>query len=124
MRGISGQALKDGNYNVEDVMKSIMDTYEARYNEIVKEHENGDREVSYELTGKRSLTLDEDLAGLDEAFKMRLANLEGYIACQQTEPLKIQTVHGFSVETVLKMKEELKTGFRFSIQSIGIRQCR
>ena len=84
MRGISSQTLKDGNYNVEDVMKSIMDTYEARYNEIVKEHENGDREVSYELTGKRSLTLDEDLAGLDEAFKMRLANLEGYIACQQT----------------------------------------
>ena len=25
----------------------------------------------------RELTLDEDLAGLDEAFKMRLANLEG-----------------------------------------------
>ncbi len=84
MRGISSQTLKDGNYNVEDVMKSIMDTYESRYNEIVKEHENGEREVSYELTGKRSLTLEEDLAGLDEAFKMRLANLEGYITCQQT----------------------------------------
>ena len=84
MRGISSQTLKDGNYNVEDVMKSIMDTYEARYNEIVKKHEKGDREVSYELTGKRSLTLEEDLAGLDEAFKMRLANLEGYITCQQT----------------------------------------
>ena len=65
-------------------MKSIMDTYESRYHEIVKEHENGEREVSYELTGKRSLTLEEDLAGLDEAFKMRLANLEGYITCQQT----------------------------------------
>lgn len=84
MRDISSLTLKDRNYNVEDVMKSIMDTYETRYNEIVKEHENGDREVSYELTGKRSLTLDEDLAGLDEAFKMRLANLEGYITCQQT----------------------------------------
>ena len=84
MRDISSLTLKDGNYNVEDVMKSIMDTYETRYNEIVKEHENGDREVSYELTGKKSLTLDEDLAGLDEAFKMRLANLEGYITCQQT----------------------------------------
>ena len=84
MRDISSLTLKDGNYNVEDVMKSIMDTYETRYNEIVKEHENGDREVSYELTGKRLLTLDEDLAGLDEAFKMRLANLEGYITCQQT----------------------------------------
>ena len=84
MRSISSQTLKDGNYNVEDVMKSIMDTDEIRFNEIVKEHENGDREVSYELTGKRSLTLDEDLAGLDEAYKMRLANLEGYITCQQT----------------------------------------
>ncbi|MBD5521369.1 MAG: hypothetical protein HDR03_09155 [Lachnospiraceae bacterium] len=84
MRDISSQTLKDGNYNVEDVMKSIMDTYENRYYEIVKEHENGGREVSYELTGKRSLTLDEDLAGLDEAFKMRLANLGGYITCQQT----------------------------------------
>ena len=84
MRGISSQTLKDGNYNVEDVMKSIMDTYETRYNEIVNEYKNGGREVSYELTGKRSLTLDEDLAGLDEAFKMRLANLEGYITCQQT----------------------------------------
>ena len=39
---------------------------------------------SYELAGKRSLTLDENLAGLDEAFKMRFANLEGYITCQQT----------------------------------------
>ena len=84
MRGISSQTLKDGNYNVEDVMKSIMDTYETRYNEIVKAHENGDREVSYDLTGKRALTFDEDLAGLDEAFRMRLANLEGYITCQQT----------------------------------------
>ena len=44
MRGISSQTLKDGNYNVEDVMKSIMDTYESRYHEIVKEHENGERE--------------------------------------------------------------------------------
>lgn len=84
MRVISSQTLKNGNYNAEDVMKSIMDTYETRYNEIIKKHENGDREVSYELTGKRTLTLDEDLAGLDEAYKMRLTNLAGYITCQQT----------------------------------------
>ncbi len=88
MRGISSQTLKDRNYNVEDVMKSIRDTYETRYSEIVKAHENGDREVSYELTGKKSLTLEEDLAGLDEAFKMRLANLEGYITCQQTKGMR------------------------------------
>lgn len=84
MRSSSSLTLKAGNYNVEDVMQSIMDTYESRYHEIIKKHESGDREVSYELTGKRSLTLDEDLAGLDEAFKMCLANLEGYITCQQT----------------------------------------
>ncbi len=84
MRDISSQTIKDGNYNVEKVMKSIMDAYETRYNEIVKEHESGDREVSYQLTGKSFLTLEEDLAGLDQAYKMRLANLEGYITCQQT----------------------------------------
>ncbi len=87
MRDVSSLTLKDGNYNVEDVMKSIMDTYETRYNEIVKEHEKGDREVSYELTGKRSLTLEEDLAGLDAAFRIRLANLAGYITCQQTNKM-------------------------------------
>ncbi len=84
MRDISSQTIKDGNYNVEKIMNSIMDAYETRYNEIVKEHESGDREVSYQLTGKSFLTLEEDLAGLDQAYKMRLANLEGYITCQQT----------------------------------------
>ena len=45
MRDISSLTLKDGNYNVEDVMKSIMDTYETRYNEIVKEHDIFQRTV-------------------------------------------------------------------------------
>ena len=84
MRNISSLTLKDGNYDIEDVMKSMMETYETLYNQIVKKHENGDRLVSYELTGKRTLTLEEDLAGLDEAFERRLANLKGYIRCQQT----------------------------------------
>lgn len=84
MMDMSSQTLKDGDYDVEDVMKSMIDTYETRYHEIVKGHDNGDREVSYGLTGKSSLTLEEDLAGLEDAFKMRLANLTGYITCQQT----------------------------------------
>lgn len=84
MRDISSLNLKDGNYDIEDVMTSIMDAYETMYNKIVKEHENGGRQVLYELTGKRILTLEEDINGLDEAFKIRLANLEGYITCQQT----------------------------------------
>ena len=50
--------------------------------QLVKE--NGERQVSYNLTGENSLTLDEDLAGLDRAYNKRLANLAGYIVCQQT----------------------------------------
>ena len=84
MREYSGLTLKDGKYNLEDVMKSMMDAYETRYNYIVKEHENGERRISYDLTGENSLTLDEDLAGLDRAYNKRLANLAGYIVCQQT----------------------------------------
>ena len=84
MREYSGLTLKDGKYNLEDVMKSMMDAYETRYNYIVKEHETGERQVSYNLTGENSLTLDEDLAGLDRAYNKRLANLVGYIVCQQT----------------------------------------
>lgn len=64
MRNISSLTLKDGNDDVEDVMKFMMESYETLYNQIVKEHENGDRLVSYELTGKRTLTLEEDLAGI------------------------------------------------------------
>lgn len=33
--------------NINDIMKTMMDTYESLYNEIVKSHENGDREVDY-----------------------------------------------------------------------------
>ena len=84
MREYSGLTLKDGKYNLEDVMKSMMDAYETRYNYILKEHENGERRISYDLTGENSLTLDEDLAGLDRAYNKRLANLAGYIVCQQT----------------------------------------
>ena len=84
MREYSSLSLKDGNYNLEDVMKSMMDDYETRYNQIVKEHENGERQVSYDLTGENTITLEEDLAGLDRAYNRRLANLAGYIVCQQT----------------------------------------
>ena len=84
MREILGQALENREYDVKDVMKSVMDAYESIYNKILEEHENGDRNVSYELTGERFITLEEDLAGLDQAFQLCLKNLEGYITCQQT----------------------------------------
>lgn len=70
--------------NINDIMKTMMDTYESLYNEIVKAHENGDREVDYAITGKQKITLEQDLDGLDKAFNKRLSNLEGYITVQQT----------------------------------------
>ena len=84
MREYSGQTLKDGNYNLEDVMKSMLDAYEARYNELVKAHENGDREAAYDLVGKVSVTFEQDIAGLDRAYQRQMAGIEGYITCQQT----------------------------------------
>lgn len=84
MREYCGLTLKDGEYNLENVMKTTMDAYETRYNEIIKAHENGDREVKYDLTGKSSLTLEQDLAGLDRAYRRQLAGIAGYITCQQT----------------------------------------
>lgn len=83
MREIGAQML-EGDYDVKDVMQSIMEAYETRYNQIVKAHEKGDRQVTYELTGENSLTLEEDLAGLDRAYSMCLENLKGYIVCRQT----------------------------------------
>lgn len=70
--------------DMNDIMKTMMDTYETLYNDILKAHENGDREVDYQITGKQSITLEQDLAGLDKAFNRRLSNLEGYITTQQT----------------------------------------
>ena len=84
MREQRGLTLKDGEYNLEDVMKTTMEAYETRYNEIVKAHENGDREADYTLSGKCSVTLEEDLAGLDRAYQRQLAYMAGYITCQQT----------------------------------------
>ncbi|MBD5452956.1 MAG: hypothetical protein HDR30_01335 [Lachnospiraceae bacterium] len=73
-----------GNYDVKDVMNSIMETYETLYNEIVDAHKYGDRLISYEIMGDKMLTLEEDLEKLDKAFERRLGDLEGYITCQQT----------------------------------------
>lgn len=84
MREMSAQTLKDGNYDVKDLMASMMETYETMYNQILEAHKEGDREFVSEITGTRSITLEEDLKALDRAFQWRLSNLEGYITCQQT----------------------------------------
>lgn len=84
MREMSGQTLKDGNYDVKDLMESMMETYETMYNQILEAHKDGNRQFISEKTGTRSITLEEDLAALDKAYQWRLSNLEGYITCQQT----------------------------------------
>lgn len=77
----------NGNDDVEGLMKSIMDAYETLYDRIVKEHKSGNRQVEYQLSGERSITLEEDLAGLDKAFGRCMAMVEGYITCQQTNKI-------------------------------------
>ena len=84
LRKMSGSTLGGRDYDVKDVMNSIMETYETFYNEIVDAHKDGDRLVSYEIMGDKILTLEEDLEKLDIAFKRRLGDLEGYITCRQT----------------------------------------
>ena len=48
MMQMSGLILEEkGNYNVVDVMNSIMETYETLYNQIVEEHKYGDRPMMF-----------------------------------------------------------------------------
>ena len=69
---------------MKDVMASVAEAYETLYNEIIEQHKNGDRQITYDILGECSVTLEEDLEGLDKAYKRCLANLEGYIYSQQT----------------------------------------
>lgn len=74
----------DRNYTVEDIMKTMMDTYETLYQKIIEAHKNGDREVNYSLTGKQTITLEQDLDGLNKAFDRSVGDLQSYIYCEQT----------------------------------------
>lgn len=80
-------SMKGGYATAEDAMKSIMESYETLYNQIVDAHKDGDRLVSYEIMGDKTLTLEEDLAELDKAFKRQVGDLEGLIVCTQTRSI-------------------------------------
>lgn len=84
LREIHGTHLEGKKHDVKDVMASVAEAYETLYNEIWEQHKNGDRQVTYNLIGESFLTLEEDLEGLDKAYKRCLADLEGYITGQQT----------------------------------------
>ena len=84
LRELHGAHLEGKEYDVKDVMASVAEAYETLYNEIIEQHKNGDRQVTYDILGECSVSLEEDLEGLDKAYKRCLANLEGYIYSQQT----------------------------------------
>ena len=84
MSTIGYSVLKDTeNYDNEDVAKAIMEAYEIRYTQIIKEHEEGTRQIPENLGGIKSLTLEEDLAELDKAFQRRLMDMEAFIYIRQ-----------------------------------------
>ena len=84
LRELHGTHLEGKEYDVKDVMASVAEAYETLYNEIWEQHKNGGRQVTYDILGECSVTLEEDLEGLNKAYERCLANLEGYITAQQT----------------------------------------
>ena len=74
---------KNGGEGVDSFMKTIAETYEIIYRRIVEQHKDGDREVDYELSGKGFLSLEEDLAGLGEAYDYWSQFVEADILSQQ-----------------------------------------
>ena len=85
MRKRSGELLKDKErkYNAKDLMKAMTDAYSQEFDRIMKDHENGDRRVSYDISGEWDITLDEELEKLDEAFKRRLKELDVFTGIKQ-----------------------------------------
>lgn len=77
------EKYKNGEEGADSFMKTIAETYEIMYRRIVEQHKDGDREVDYELSGKGSLSLEEDLAGLDEAYDYWSQFVEAQIFLQQ-----------------------------------------
>lgn len=82
------QSDKDHHYTIEDKSQDLLKTYATMYDEIVTGYENGSREryVFDDTTesGVRKLTKEEELAGLDSAYKGYADLLESY-AKQQAE---------------------------------------
>lgn len=82
MSQVEGKYKDDGN-GVDSFMKTVIEAYEIMHRNIVEQHKEGNREVTYEISGERSLTLEEDLAGLDEAYDIWVNFIDGYISIQQ-----------------------------------------
>ena len=84
LRELYVPTLVGREHDTKDFMAALAEAYETLYNEIWEQHKNGDRQVTYDILGECSVTLEEDLEGLNKAYERCLANLEGYITAQQT----------------------------------------
>lgn len=93
-----GEAMSEAEkkYNnqgdgVNYFMLTLAEGYEMVYRNIVEQHKDGNREVEYEIAGKHSLSLEEDVAGLDAAYDFWLKFVDAYVLGQQR--LKAMTSH-------------------------------
>ena len=78
---IRSKSYKNGD-SADIAMKSLLEAYEILYNKIMEQHKTGKREVNYS-TGFRSVSLEEDLEALDEAYDQWLGHLDTYVLLQQ-----------------------------------------
>lgn len=77
---------------IVDLMKSAMETYEKVYDRLIQKHEDGDRWIDYGGI-KKCMTLEEDLAALDEAYKLYTERIGGYAGIQQNNKHWEQLYH-------------------------------
>ena len=62
LRELHGTHLEGKEYDVKDVMASVAEAYETLYTEIIEQHKNGDRQVTYDILGECSVTLGSELS--------------------------------------------------------------
>lgn len=78
---------KDGSYDLFDVAQSTLEAYAIMYDKIVQGHKDGTREVYTNFPDERKsqlVTLEDDLAFLNQAFDRCMENVKGYIHAQET----------------------------------------
>lgn len=98
LRETGGQELEKrnangANLNVKDWLVSAMSAYETVYNRLVEKHKEGDRWLSYDEIGLKCMNLKEDIAALNEAYKLYTGQIEAFVGIQQTNKHMEQKYH-------------------------------
>lgn len=115
MEEVKWKYNQSGGEGADAFMKTVMDAYEIVYRKILEEHKDGNRDVSYELSGDRSLTLEEDLAGLDEAYDLWVGYVDAYInMAQRMKDWRPTGVSGGSAEGAEGVYEKKYTGDEYN----------